>query len=174
MTRGSGREVRYNAVSPEVYRSFGFPGAEDLGNMFQFKRDFEIFCGARNVAVGRVPSWTRRCKRSMSGSHEIRATSRWSSRGAKPINGLEPLNGVEGQGWFLGIHCFTKYVKVAFFRGTSLFFLSPRRVENQGDALPRHPRGRPARRGSNRRLGEASQPIARRTNVSGIVTQSSP
>ena len=56
----------------------------------------------------------------MSGSHEIRATSRWSSRGAKPINGLEPLNGVEGQGWFLGIHCFTKYVKVAFFRGTSL------------------------------------------------------
>jgi hypothetical protein len=28
--------------------------------------------------------------------------------------------GVEGQGWFLGFHCFTKYVKVAFFRGTSL------------------------------------------------------
>ena len=28
--------------------------------------------------------------------------------------------GIEGQGWFLGIHCFTKYVKVAFFRGTSL------------------------------------------------------
>ena len=28
--------------------------------------------------------------------------------------------GVEGQGWFLGIHCFTNYVKVAFFRGTSL------------------------------------------------------
>ena len=28
--------------------------------------------------------------------------------------------GIEGQGWFLGIQCFTKYVKVAFFRGTSL------------------------------------------------------
>jgi hypothetical protein len=28
--------------------------------------------------------------------------------------------GVEGQGWFLGVHCFTKYVKVAFFRSTSL------------------------------------------------------
>jgi hypothetical protein len=27
-----------NAVSPEVFRGFGFPGAEDLGNMFQFKR----------------------------------------------------------------------------------------------------------------------------------------
>jgi uncharacterized protein YbjT (DUF2867 family) len=36
-----GEEVRYNAVDPSVYRSFGFPGAEDLGNMFQFKRDFE-------------------------------------------------------------------------------------------------------------------------------------
>jgi hypothetical protein len=28
--------------------------------------------------------------------------------------------GIEDQGWFLGIHCFTKYIKVAFFRGTSL------------------------------------------------------
>ncbi|HEV7487317.1 MAG TPA: NmrA/HSCARG family protein [Thermoanaerobaculia bacterium] len=36
-----GEEVRYNAVEPSVYRSFGFPGADDLGNMFQFKRDFE-------------------------------------------------------------------------------------------------------------------------------------
>src|SRR5947209_19781281 len=30
------------------------------------------------------------------------------------------LYGVEGQGWFLGVHCFTKYVKVAFFRGKLL------------------------------------------------------
>ncbi len=50
-----GQEVRYNAVSPEVYRGFGFPGAEDLGNMFQFKRDFnEAFCGARNLDVSRA------------------------------------------------------------------------------------------------------------------------
>ena len=42
-----------------------------------------------------------------------------------------------------------------------------RRVQAKGSALPRHPRGRPARRSSIRRLGEASQPIARRTNVSG-------
>ena len=49
-----GQEVRYNDVPPEVYRGFGFPGAEDLGNMFQFKRDFEaIFCGARNLALAR-------------------------------------------------------------------------------------------------------------------------
>ena len=43
---------------------------------------------------------------------------------------------------------------------------SSRRVHAKGSALPRHPRGRPARRSSARRLGEASQPIARRTNVS--------
>jgi uncharacterized protein YbjT (DUF2867 family) len=50
-----GREIRYNSVSPETYRGFGFPGAEDLGNMFQFKRDFEsAFCGARSVDVSRA------------------------------------------------------------------------------------------------------------------------
>jgi uncharacterized protein YbjT (DUF2867 family) len=49
-----GREVVYHDVPPEVYRGFGFPGAEDLGNMFQFKRDFETyFCGARSVAASR-------------------------------------------------------------------------------------------------------------------------
>lgn len=36
-----GEEIHYNSVPPEVYRSFGFPGAEDLGNMFQFHRDFQ-------------------------------------------------------------------------------------------------------------------------------------
>jgi hypothetical protein len=38
----------------------------------------------------------------------------------KAVKWNSPLYGVEGQGWFLGIHCFTKYVKVAFFRGASL------------------------------------------------------
>jgi uncharacterized protein YbjT (DUF2867 family) len=49
-----GQEVVYNYVPPEVYRTFGFPGADDLGNMFQFKRDFEAaFCGARDIAFSR-------------------------------------------------------------------------------------------------------------------------
>jgi uncharacterized protein YbjT (DUF2867 family) len=49
-----GEEVVYNAVSPDVYRSFGFPGADDLGNMFQFKRDFnDDFCKARDVAFSK-------------------------------------------------------------------------------------------------------------------------
>jgi len=55
LTKALGRDVRYNAVPPEVYRTFGFPGAEDIGNMFQFKRDFEqVFCGARNPEVARA------------------------------------------------------------------------------------------------------------------------
>jgi len=50
-----GQEVGYNAVSPETYRSFGFPGAEDLGNMFQFYHDFEqVFCAARNLDLSRA------------------------------------------------------------------------------------------------------------------------
>jgi len=54
LTRALGREVRYNPVPPEVYRSFDFPGADDMGNMFQFKHDFqEVFCGARDPAFAR-------------------------------------------------------------------------------------------------------------------------
>jgi hypothetical protein len=46
--------VSYNAVTPEVYRSFGFPGADDLGNMFQFKQEFnDVFCGARDIKFSR-------------------------------------------------------------------------------------------------------------------------
>ncbi len=54
LTRALGQEVRYNDVPPEVFRSFDFPGADDLGNMFQFKRDFEeVYAGARNPDVAR-------------------------------------------------------------------------------------------------------------------------
>lgn len=54
LTKALGQEVRYNDVSPDSYRKLGFPGAEDLGNMFQFTRDFEsYYCGARDPAVAR-------------------------------------------------------------------------------------------------------------------------
>ncbi|MBF9239562.1 NmrA/HSCARG family protein [Hymenobacter sp. BT683] len=54
LTQALGREVVYNEVPPEVYRSFGFPGAEDLGNMFQFDRDFAPVClKARDVSFSR-------------------------------------------------------------------------------------------------------------------------
>jgi hypothetical protein len=38
----------------------------------------------------------------------------------KAVKWNSPLYGIEGQGWFLGVHCFAKYIKVAFFRGASL------------------------------------------------------
>jgi hypothetical protein len=54
-TRVLGKEVVYNSVTPEVYRSFGFPGAEDMGNMFQFKRDFEKeYCKSRDLELSRT------------------------------------------------------------------------------------------------------------------------
>jgi uncharacterized protein YbjT (DUF2867 family) len=54
LSRALGRKVGYNAVSFDAYRGFGFPGAEDLGNMFQYKAEFEKeYCGARDLAFSR-------------------------------------------------------------------------------------------------------------------------
>ena len=54
LTKALGQPVRYNAVTPEQYRGFGFPGADDLGNMFQFYAEFEdYFTGARPLEVAR-------------------------------------------------------------------------------------------------------------------------
>jgi len=50
MSAALGKNVIFNNVTPEMYRGFGFPGADDLGNMFQFKRDFnDDFNGVRNI-----------------------------------------------------------------------------------------------------------------------------
>jgi uncharacterized protein YbjT (DUF2867 family) len=54
LTRALGQQVVYQAVPPAVYRGLGFPGAEDLGNMFQFYHDFnEDFCRVRSVEFSR-------------------------------------------------------------------------------------------------------------------------
>ncbi len=58
----------------------------------------------------------------------------------KAVRWNSPFYGVEGQGWFVTFHCFTRYVKVAFFRGTSLS-PPPGGVQERRDALPPHPRG---------------------------------
>jgi uncharacterized protein YbjT (DUF2867 family) len=55
LSKALGIKCSYNAVTPEAYRGFGFPGAEDLGNMFQFYSDFEdYFVGARNIEATRA------------------------------------------------------------------------------------------------------------------------
>ena len=49
-----GVDVTYNAVEPDAYRSFGFPGADEMGNMFQVYRDFEReVLGARSAEAAR-------------------------------------------------------------------------------------------------------------------------
>ena len=54
LSRSLGEPVRYADVTPEVYRQLGFPGADDLANMFQFKRDFEeVFRGRRTPDLSR-------------------------------------------------------------------------------------------------------------------------
>ncbi len=55
MSEALGQEVRYEDVSPEVYRTLPLTGAPELANMFQFKRDFQdVFCGARSAEVSRT------------------------------------------------------------------------------------------------------------------------
>ncbi len=54
LSRAIGQEIMFNNVTPETFRSFGFPGADDLGNMFQFYRDFEKECNSvRDVNFSR-------------------------------------------------------------------------------------------------------------------------
>ena len=55
LSRALDVDIAYNAVSPEAYRNLGFAGADDLGNMFQFKRDFnEDFRRPRDIERSRA------------------------------------------------------------------------------------------------------------------------
>jgi uncharacterized protein YbjT (DUF2867 family) len=54
MSDALGEEVTYNAISPAVFRSFGFPGADDLGNMFQFYTEqADYLLGVRNPTLSK-------------------------------------------------------------------------------------------------------------------------
>jgi uncharacterized protein YbjT (DUF2867 family) len=55
LSRALGQEVRYNAVPADMYRSFGFDGADEMGNMYQYKRDFnESYLAARDLDRARM------------------------------------------------------------------------------------------------------------------------
>jgi uncharacterized protein YbjT (DUF2867 family) len=54
LSKALGKSIAFTDVPADVYRGFGFPGAEDVGNMFQFKRDFEKeYRGARSLEESR-------------------------------------------------------------------------------------------------------------------------
>ena len=65
--------------------------------------------------IAAMPGWKRDVGRRLDALivrnvPKVRKAVRWNS----------PFYGIEAQGWFLGLHVFTRYVKVTFFRGTSL------------------------------------------------------
>jgi uncharacterized protein YbjT (DUF2867 family) len=54
LTRALGEPVRYDVVTPEAYSAFGFPGADELANMFHFKTEFEAeYTAARDLSTSR-------------------------------------------------------------------------------------------------------------------------
>ena len=54
-TKAFGKEIVYAPVTPEVYRGFGFPGADDMGNMYQFKAEFEEdYCNSRSIELAKT------------------------------------------------------------------------------------------------------------------------
>jgi hypothetical protein len=70
--------------------------------------------------IAAMPGWKRDVGRRLDALlvrtvPNVRKAVKWNS----------PFYGIDGKGWFLSLHCFTKYVKVAFFRGTSLRPLPP-------------------------------------------------
>jgi hypothetical protein len=76
--------------------------------------------------IAAMPGWKRDVGRSLDDLivrtvPDVHKAVKWNS----------PLYGVGGQGWFLNVHCFTKYVKVAFFRGTSLRPVPPGESKHQ-------------------------------------------
>jgi len=71
--------------------------------------------------IAAIPGWKRDVARRLDALIArtvpgVRKAVKWNS----PFYGIGGIGAVESQGWFLSFHCFTKYIKVAFFRGTSL------------------------------------------------------
>ena len=93
--RGAAKPTLLSGGNPQIAKAYGAaPVQAYIAAMPGWKRDVGRRLDA--LIVRTVPG--------------VRKAVKWNS----------PLYGLEGQGWFLGIHCFTNYVKVAFFRGTSL------------------------------------------------------
>lgn len=76
--------------------------------------------GPVQAYIAAMPGWKRDVGRRLDALvlrtvPGVRKAVRWNS----------PFYGIEGRGWFLSLHCLTRYVKVAFFRGSSLRPLPP-------------------------------------------------
>ena len=99
-TRVTTKPVLLSGGNPQIAKAYGdAPVQSYIAAMPGWKRDVGRRLDA--LIVRTIPG--------------VRKMVKWNS----------PFYGVEGQGWFLGIHCFVKYVKVAFFRGASLRPIPP-------------------------------------------------
>jgi len=74
LSKHLGEKVSYNEITPEQYRNFGFPGADDLGNMFQFYRDFDEVCNT-----------SRDVKTSKELNPELKSFDKWLDENAKKM-----------------------------------------------------------------------------------------
>jgi hypothetical protein len=104
-------------VAPKARRAAAKPVLLSGGNPQVAKADGDAPVQAYIAAM---PGWKRGVGRRLDALivrtvPEVRKAVRWNS----------PFYGMEGRGWFLSAHCMTKYVKVGFFRGTSLRPLPP-------------------------------------------------
>lgn len=110
--RVAGEATRSGAPSGARRRAAAKPALLAGGNPQVPKADGEAPVQAYLEAM---PGWKRDIGRRLDALlvrtvPGVRKAVRWNS----------PFYGVEGRGWFLSFHCFTRYVKVTFFRGTSL------------------------------------------------------
>lgn len=120
LSSGAGRRSRTTATR----RSAGVPKRSPKkavllsgGNPQIAKADGD---GALQAYIAAIPGWKQDVGRRLDAAITaavpgVRKAVKWNS----------PFYGVEGRGWFIGFHCFAKYVKVTFFRGASLRPLPP-------------------------------------------------
>jgi hypothetical protein len=123
------KSTKKNAARPSAERARVDAGAKPHspillagGNPQIAKATGDAGPPAAQAYIAAMPGWKRDVGRRLDALivravPNVRKAVKWNS----------PLYGAEdpGQGWFLGIHCFTKYIKVAFFRGASLRPLPP-------------------------------------------------
>jgi hypothetical protein len=108
-TRKAAKPVLLSGGNPQIAKAYGdAPVQAYIAAMPGWKRDVGRRLDA--LIVRTVPG--------------VRKAVKWNS----------PFYGMEGQGWFLSLHCFTKYVKLAFFRGMSL------RPRPPGESKTKHTR----------------------------------
>ncbi len=104
--------AKKTSAKPETPAGSATPVLLSGGNPQITKGDGD---GPVQAYIAAMPGWKSAVGRRLDALIEetvpdVRKAVKWNS----------PLYGMEGDGWFLGIHCFEKYIKIAFFRGASL------------------------------------------------------